>query len=181
MRKKWMRSAILFFLAVALIGGVYLGCDRLQHIPSTLDTVVAQDQTVWERVSEPGFGNLDNMAVVAMCPYKNRLYALVRNDIKGAEVWRTSGSGWEQVSFPNGHKNGLYGNYMINSHMGSMIVFKDKLYCGFSSGIQGNYLKSSGCEIWRFDGKAWEPVISDKRDTEEAGTITEFPVARTRT
>ena len=53
-----------------------------------------------------------------------------------------------------------------------MIVFKDKLYCGFSSGIQGSFLKSSGCEIWRYDGSNWEPVISDKKDAEESGTIT---------
>lgn len=172
MRNRGVCTAIFASSAAVLAAAGCPGCDRMQHLPAALDTVVAEDQTVWERVSEPGFGNLENAAVVAMHPYKGRLYALVRNDTKGAEVWRTAGSGWEQVPFPNGHRNGLYGNYMINSHMGSMIVFKDKLYVGFSAGLQGNYLKSSGCEIWRYDGLSWEPVISDKRDTEETGTIT---------
>ena len=53
-----------------------------------------------------------------------------------------------------------------------MSVFQGKLYCGFSSGLQGSVLKSTGCEIWRYDGAVWEPVISDKRDTEEEGAIT---------
>jgi len=53
-----------------------------------------------------------------------------------------------------------------------MIVFKGKLYAGFSSGFQGSALRSSGCEIWRFDGTSWEPVISDKKDRDEVGIIT---------
>ncbi len=53
-----------------------------------------------------------------------------------------------------------------------MAVFEGKLYFGFSSGLQGSVLKSTGCEIWRYDGTTWEPVISDKKDTEESGSIT---------
>jgi len=53
-----------------------------------------------------------------------------------------------------------------------MIVFNGKLYFGFSSGLQGGYLGSSGAEIWRYDGTIWEPVISDMRDIDEAGAIT---------
>ena len=149
------------------------GCEQSVHIPDTLETIVAnQDGSRWERVSEPGFDDDENCAVVALKEFKGRLYALVRNDAEGVEVWRTSGKGWEQISFPNGVTNGIYDNPWINTHMGAMIVFKDKLYVGFSSGVQGNYLKSSGCEIWRYDGTMWEPVISDKKDTEESGTIT---------
>lgn len=42
----------------------------------------------------------------------------------------------EQVSFPHGVSNGIYGNHMINGHMGALVAFKGKLYAGFSSGIQ---------------------------------------------
>jgi len=157
--------------AIFMLIFISLGCEQITHIPEALETISAKDGSVWERVSEPGFGSDENMAVVAMREYQGRLYAMVRNDAEGVEVWRTSGTGWEQVLFPDGVTNGIYGNHMINTHMGAMIVFKDKLYCGFSSGVQGSYLRSSGCEIWRYDGTIWEPVISDKEDTEESGTI----------
>jgi hypothetical protein len=151
-----------------------LGCGQSKHVPQALNTVDGLDGSQWEQVSEPGFGDDANTAVVAMAEYSGRLYALVRNDDEGVEVWRTSGTEWEQVSFPQGITNGIYGNHMTNSHMGTMIVFKGKLYCGFSAGIQGNYLKSSGCEVWRYNGILWEPVISDKKDREESGTLTDI-------
>ena len=96
------------------------------HIPAPVATVQGQDFSVWEQVCEPGFGNINNIAVIAMAEYQGRLYALTRNDAAGVEVWRTSGTSWEQVSFPGGIKNGIYGNTWINNHMGAMVVFKDK-------------------------------------------------------
>jgi hypothetical protein len=166
----WVRA---FLVCASIVLMVTLpGCTLLKHIPAALETIPAENGSSWERVSESGFGDEENFAVVAMEVYKGRLYAIVRNDIEGVEVWRTSGTGWEQVPFRGGFSNGIYGNRWVNSHMGSMIVLRGKLYFGFSSGIQGNYLKSSGGEIWRFDGQTWEPVISDKKDTEESGTIT---------
>ena len=42
----------------------------------------------------------------------------------------------------------------------------------FHQACRGTYLGSSGCEIWRYDGTTWEPVISDIKDVDEAGTIT---------
>ncbi len=164
-------NSVCRYIALLMIV-VVSACERYQHIPAALETITAKDGSRWERVSEPGFGDDDNMAVVAMAEYQGRLYAMVRNDILGVAIWRTSGKSWEQVLFPDGIKNGIYGNTWNNSHMGAMIVFKGKLYCGFSSGIQGSFLKSTGCEIWRYDGRTWEPVISDKKDKEETGTIT---------
>ena len=144
------------------------------HIPSALGIVLGMDGSVWEQVCIPGFGDEENFSVIGMAEYQGRLYVMTRNDVKGAEVWRTAGTSWEQVLFPGGETNGVYGNTWMNNHMGAMIVFQDKLYFGFSSGVQGNYLRSSGGEIWRYDGMTWEPVISDRKDTEEAGTITEI-------
>ena len=157
---------------VTLLLLLFGGCGQSKHVPGALESIDGLDKSHWEQVSEPGFGDDGNTAIVAMAEYNNRLYALVRNDDQGVEVWRTSGTGWEQVSFPQGVTNGIYGNHMINGHMGALIVFKGKLYAGFSSGIQGSYLRSSGCEIWRYNGIRWEPVISDKKDKEESGTIT---------
>jgi hypothetical protein len=174
MRKKMFKIKLTAFSFLVFISlpFIFVRCVQYEHIPSALEKFTAKDGTIWERVSEPGFGNDENMAVIAMAEYQERLYAMARNDDKGVEVWRTSGTEWEQVTFPNGITNGIYDNQMINSHMGALIVFEEKLYFGFSAGIQGSYLRSSGCEIWRYDGVTWEPIISDKKDQEEAGTIT---------
>jgi len=140
-------------------------------VPAALKTFIGMDGTAWEQVSLPGFGNDKNIGVVAMAEYQGRLYAMTRNDTEGAQVWRTAGTAWEQVLFPDGATNGIDGNRTINNLFADMIVFKDKLYMGFSSGFQGGTLKSTGCEIWRYDGKNWEPVISDKKGSAETGTI----------
>lgn len=152
---------------------VFLMCSHAlaQDIPAAQDQIVADDGSIWERVNLPGFDSENNFSVVAMAEYQGRLYAMTRNDSEGAEVWRTSGTGWEQVLFPGGETNGIYGNPRINNVWARMIVFNGKLYFGFSSGLQGNYLGSTGCEIWRYDGTTWEPVISDKRDVDDSGTI----------
>jgi len=165
-------SAIgLLITVLAFCTFISMECTQRTNVPTALDTVSGNDGSLWERVSDSGFGSEENEAVLAMAEYQGRLYALVRNDYSGAEVWRTSGTGWEQVPYPDGETNGIYGNHMLNTHMGAMITFKDKLYVGFSSGIQGSFLKSSGCEVWIYDGTAWEPSISDKKDKEESGTI----------
>ena len=141
-------------------------------IPDALESVTADDGSVWERVNVPGFDADDNISVVAMEEYQGRLYAMTRNQDNGAEVWRTNGTGWEQVLFPGGETNGVYGNERLNNVWARMIVFQGKLFFGFSSGLQGNWLGSTGCEVWTYDGVMWEPVISDKKDVDEAGSIT---------
>ena len=156
-------------LAVFMAADGITAVQAQSNIPDALEFFDGLDGSVWERVSEPGFGNENNFSVVAMAEYRGRLYAMTRNQDLGAEVWRTDGTGWEQVAFPDGVLNGIYGNPFINNVWGRMIVFKDKLYFGFSSGLQGTFLFSSGCEIWRYDGTDWEPVISDKRAVEESG------------
>jgi len=136
-------------------------------------TQPTEDGSVWEEVIAPGFGSTNNSGIVALAEYKGLLYAMTRNEVEGAEIWRTTAGGsWEQVLFPGGETNGAYGNPWLSSMWGSMIVFHDKLYCGFSSGHQGSVYDSTGCEIWRYDGSTWEAVISDKKDTEESGSIT---------
>ena len=171
-RKKHVGFIASVCMAVMLFSGALASAQL--NIPDAVDDqIIATDGSVWEQVSLPGFENTNNMSVVAMAEYQGSLYAMTRNQVQGTEIWRTTGSGgWEQVAFPNGVLNGVYGNPWINNVWGRMIVFQDKLYFGFSSGLQGNYLGSTGCEIWRYDGTTWEPVISDKRAVEVTGTIT---------
>ena len=167
-------STVAMYLIIAAALLVYAGCTK-NNIPKALEKLTGEDGSKWELVSEPGFGNDNNMSVVAMAEYKGSLYAMTRNQVEGCEVWRTNRSGgWEPVLFPGGVTNGIYGNSHINNVWARMIVFNDKLYFGFSSGLQGNYLGSTGCEIWRYDGATWEPVISDKWGPADSGTITEI-------
>ncbi len=172
MSKRLLRKlGLVIFILVPLLVGTN-GTAPAWEIPEGLGNVPGEDGSVWERVNQPGFGSDYNMSVVAMAEYGERLYAMTRNEVEGAEVWMTSGTGWEQVLFPDSETNGIYGNTWINNVWGAMKVFQGKLYFGFSSGLQGSVLKSTGCEIWRYDGENWEEVISDKKDTEESGTIT---------
>jgi hypothetical protein len=68
-------------------------------IPDALDSVTADDGSVWEQVNVPGFDAVDNISVVSMAEYQGRFYSQTRNQDSGAEVWRTTGTGWEQVLF----------------------------------------------------------------------------------
>jgi len=167
---KWYKNSFVSILAaccLVITGTVWFsGCD-VEEGPAI------EDGTRWEAVIEPGFGSVKNYSVVAMADYNGYLYAMTRNETKGAEIWRSAdGNNWEQVLFPNGETNGVYGNPWLTCLWGKMIVYKDRLYCGFSSGHQGSVFDSTGAEIWRYDGASWEPVISDKKDIDESGTIT---------
>ncbi len=154
--------ALLCVLVMVLM--FFGGCD-IEQIPDV------EDGSQWEKVIEPGFGSVNNYSIVAMAEYQDSLYVMTRNEAEGAEIWRGDGTTWEQVPYPGGEMNGVYGNPWLNCLWGEMIVFNDKLYCGFSSGCQGRVRRSTGCEIWRYDGTTWEPVISARKDSEETGTI----------
>ncbi|MCX8044136.1 MAG: hypothetical protein N3B18_08430 [Desulfobacterota bacterium] len=165
MEKNRLCRVSFSLLILPLIASSFISCT--QHQPTA-----TEDGSTWTCVNRAGFGNVKNYSVVAMAEYNGYLYAMTRNEVQGAEIWRYDGTRWEQVLFPGGQTNGMYGNPWLSSMWGAMAVFNGKLYCGFSSGHQGTYYDSTGCEIWRYDGQNWEPVISDKRDTEDAGTIT---------
>ena len=173
MENRTKQAGLIAFLCMItlLFSGSMMNVQAQSNIPDALESFEGLDQSVWERVTVSGFGNENNFSVVAMAEYQDHLYAMTRNQDLGAEVWRTNGTGWEQVLFPNGETNGIYGNTKINNVWARMIVFEGKLYFGFSSGLQGTALGSTGCEIWRYDGTTWQPVISDKRAVEETGTL----------
>ena len=175
MKQRSKRTAAVAACACIAAAGIAIictGCPQ-QNLPfKALETVTAEDGSTWERVVEPGFGNDNNISVAALGEYRGSMYATTRNDAEGTEVWRTSDNTWEQVQIVHGQTHGIYGNTMINNLWSKMIIFRDKLYVGFSSGLQGAVLRSSGCEIWRYDGTVWEPVVSDRLDTDEEGTIT---------
>jgi len=155
-------------------------------VPAALETITAEDGSVWERVSEPGFGDQYNTGVVALCPFQGSLYAITRNDNTGFELWKTSGTGWEQIIVPGfTDDNNYYGfsipyqgttalQYNLKQNVWcSMKEFNGYLYVSVSTGYQGgNLFGSIGFEIWRFDGVTWEPAVGNAAVTEEKGTIT---------
>jgi len=141
-----------------------------QAVPLALEEIVAEDGSVWERVSEPGFGNNNNICVVSMCSFQGSLYALLRNEATGFQIWRTHDTGWEQVAVPGFTDSVLH--ELMNASYGKMIEFNGSLYVALGSGYEGAFLyRSLGCEMWRFDGEQWEPVVSNSLDEDEGGTI----------
>ncbi len=133
-----------------------------------------KDFTQWTQINTAGFGRKHNSSVVAMTAFQDRLYAMTRNEENGVEVWRSAEDNdtvWQQVSLDGIHTSGLYGNPFINNLWGAMAVYDNKLYCGFSSGLKGSVLKSTGCEVWCYDGSSWNPVISDLTAIQYSGTL----------
>jgi len=169
--KKFFLSCMTGIASIAFILAL-TGCEI--EDPVTPPERDIEDNSTWVEQIPDGFGSTSNYAVVAMAEYDGYFYAMTRNEVEGAEIWRrpAAGTTWEQVPYPDGETNGIYGNRWLGCMWGSLIVFNGKLYCGFSSGHQGSVYDSTGCEIWRYDGTTWEPVISDRKDTEESGAIT---------
>ncbi len=160
---------------------------KCNNIPVALETITADDGSIWERINVPGFGNQYNVAFVAMAPFQGSLYALTRNDQTGFELWKTTCDGWTRVTVPEFTQNDYYGwlkpgfmsppidrKFNLKQNIwGDMIEFKGSLYVAVSTGYQGAQLYGSiGFEIWRFDGTYWQPVVSKSIDSEAAGTIT---------
>ncbi len=165
------KTANIFVAALLIFFCAQTGAVCAQDIPQALETVTAEDGSVWELVNEPGFGNSNNIAIDALCPFQGSLYALTRNDSEGCELWRTKGAGWEKIQV-EGFTDSVLHDY-IQGGYGDMIVFKDHLYVASSSGYEGKYYyRGLGCELWRFDGAAWEPIASYSKDDDESGTIT---------
>lgn len=101
--------------------------------------------------------------------YKNQLYVgtfnsrtrLFTDKGTGGQLWRTSdGINWEKIPLP---KN-IYGDFQDgfgeseNYGIRTLTIYEDELYIGVASSI----LFKNGCEIWKFDGFNWTPIISDE-------------------
>ena len=169
MKLSWQRiyGFLSMFCMVALVCTCAAGCKKG---PKTIKTVKGDDKSKWEQVNKPGFGNKENGGIVALCEFNDSIYALTRNDATGFELWRTKGRNWEQVEIP-GFTDGVFHDRM-NNVWADMIVFNDKLYVTVSSGFQGSKLyKSVGFEIWRYDGTAWEAVVSHTLGDPVTGAI----------
>jgi len=163
--------SLLFILGVAAFTLLSPHGTHAQAIPQAVESVVAEDGSIWERVSEKGFGNKNNICVVSMCPYRGSLYALARNEASGFQIWRTHNTTWEQVTVPGFTDSVLHD--LMNAAYGKIIEFNGSLYVAIGSGYEGAFLyRSISSELWRFDGEQWEAVVSNSLDEDEGGTIT---------
>jgi len=104
----------------------------------------------------------------------NGMYRLFTDVGMGCQLWRTSdGKNWSKVSLANdltgGSKDGFGEpeNYGIRK----MVVYNNELYVGTAA----NIVLNKGCEIWKYDGVDWTPIISadvpgiEKTDIEYSG------------
>jgi hypothetical protein len=155
--------------------------------PGGLYAITGEDGSVWVQVSPPGFGNKDNVNVVALHPFQGELYAITRNDVTGFELWKTSGIVWTKITVPGLTDNSDFFGWikpgagapqydakfnLKQNTWGDMIEFNGDLYLVISTGYQGAQLYGSqGFEIWRFDGANWEAIASQSVDTDVSGTI----------
>ena len=164
---------MVWIVAIVLAGMLVLGTPvGAQQIPPALETIDGTDGSVWERVSTPGFGNPDNLAITALCGYADELFALVRNDVSGFQLWKATGSGWTRLSIA-GFTDSVRQPF-LNGGYGTMSVYNGRLYVAVGSGYEGDMLyRSVGLEMWRYDGSTWQAVISNARTDlqKAAGTI----------
>jgi hypothetical protein len=148
-----------------------------------------QNGLQWEKVVSHGFKQnmslsdllkgVSNTYVWNMEVFQNQLYAgtfnscyrFFSNGGMGCQLWRTScGKNWTKVDLPTGI-DGVYqdgfgdpGNYGIRT----MVVYNDELYVGTAA----NLIEDKGCEIWKYNGSTWIPIISANAPSVEPGDIT---------
>jgi hypothetical protein len=129
------------------------GCQVWRYDGSAWTQVVGQG--TGGASTAPGFGTAFNRSIYAMAAYGPHLYAGTLN-ANGCEVWRYDGATWEWMvgygatNTPTGAGFGNTNSYSVES----MAVYGSHLYAG-------THTYSDGCEIWRYDGAAWTPVVGD--------------------
>lgn len=106
----------------------------------------------WQSVIQPGFGNSQNMSIMALVVVDGRLYATTYNYTTGMEVWRsTDGTNWEQVGFAGfGDVQNIYSSWPDNG----VLAWEDTLWLG-------TYNTASGGELWQYQPERAALSIAD--------------------
>ena len=99
----------------------------------------------------PGFGNAGNLAALSMAVYNDDLYVGTGRLAGPCEIWRFDGTTWTPAVGSTSPVAAGFGD-ANNRDVMSMAVYGMDLYVGVS-----NY--TSGCEVWRYNGNTWTPVV----------------------
>jgi len=150
------------------LGGLYvgtradatIGAEIWRWDGTTWTPSVGGDPTPMGQWPE-GFGDPENKRIGELVVFENQLYAAVRNDVTGVQIWRSpDGTAWTQVVGPSvgtpGEQGG-FGNSQNTSIFASQ-VFHDQLLVGIkhqggATGVAEIYSTS--------DGTKWDPVVTD--------------------
>ncbi len=138
----------------------------------------SSDGLHWNQVVENGFrlfmpiqdrenGPVNTYAWV-MKEYQDQLYVGTFNSKikpfvnsgKGCQLWRTKdGLNWSKVDLPDGNTGDFKDGFgeMENYGIRRLTIYNDELYVGIAT----HFLYGNGCEIWKYNGTHWTPVISD--------------------
>jgi len=126
------------------------GCEIWAYNGSEWKVLVGNSK---DAIMQGGFGNKNNIEVGFIKVFDGYLYAGLRNEIEGGQIWRTKSINeeWEQV-VTDGFED------ENNVWCMSAEVFKNYLYAGTYN--------RNGCEIFRTnDGINWDAVVGDDSNT----------------
>ncbi len=137
-------------------GAVYVGVGNKKG-----SEVRAKNGSSWSVVSgsASGFGNPNNMAILCMKVYNNKLYAGTLNYNQGCEIWCYDGSSWTEVVGGSVYGPGF--GYPSNMAAFCMEVHANKLYVGtLNLSVTAWPPSSQGAQIWTYDGATCQPAMS---------------------
>lgn len=135
---------------------LYVGTMNWKHGCQVWRT---HDGDTWEQVQLPGgdgFGNKYNVYAWSMGVYDNCLYlgTCSLDPERGCQLWKYNGSVWGKVDLPGGDGFGEVENYGIRN----IVCYQDELYVSTATNIAHH---DEACEVWRYDGRRWHPIIND--------------------
>lgn len=125
----------------------------------------------WTPVSQPGFGDPDNTAIVDLAVLGDSMYAGTLNPRTGFQVWKTNARGkppyrWKQVIQAGAYRGNL------NEGILTFRVFGDALYAGGHISMGGHdrkhFVGPGAAELIRIHpDDSWDLLVGDPRQTPE--------------
>jgi hypothetical protein len=136
------------------------------------------DGLIWEQVVSNGFRPFMDENILfepvntyawIMKVFKEHLYVGTFNSRTriftdkgtGGQLWNTNdGVEWKKVDLPDGSNGGFQDGFGESENYGirKLTIYNDELYIGVAS----SFLLKNGCEIWKYDGMNFTPIISDE-------------------
>jgi len=126
----------------------------------------ALDPAVWRPVSEPGFGDPDNLTIFEMAVFQDHLYAGTGN-LNGFQVWKTDATGMPPYRWTRVIRDGGHQDHSNNFAVISMCPFGEWLYVGSGRAPSAlDRLEPTPGELIRIaPDDRWEVVAGSRRDT----------------